>query len=247
MSSTSSKRTALITGAAGGMGQQIAKTLADQGWNLVLAHRGDAAAGERLIADIGVKQDCAIAHGVDIADEDDVERLYAAAQDGFGGLDAVVHTAGINRASPLAELAMSDFDDIVRTNLRGTFVVNKHAARHVRDGGSIVNVSSTVVRLAPPGLSAYTASKAAVDALTRILSKELAGRDINVNAVAPGPTATEAFLKATPADEQRQLAELAPLKRLGSVDDVAGIVAFLLGPTGRWINGQTVHANGGVI
>jgi len=96
-------------------------------------------------------------------------------------------------------------------------------------------------------LSAYTASKAAVDTLTRILSKELAGRDINVNAVAPGPTATEAFLKATPADEQRQLAELAPLKRLGSVDDVAGIVAFLLGPTGRWINGQTVHANGGVI
>lgn len=247
MSSTSPKRTALITGAAGGMGQQIATTLASQGWNLVLAHQGDEAAGKRLVADIGVEEDSAVAHRVDVADEADVERLYDAARGTFGGVDAVVHTAGINRASPLAELAMSDLDDILRINLRGTFVVNKHAARHVRDGGSIVNVSSTVVRLAPPGLSAYTASKAAVDALTRILSKELAGRDINVNAVAPGPTATEAFLKVTPADEQQQLAELAPLKRLGSVHDVAGVVAFLLGPTGRWINGQIMHANGGVI
>jgi 3-oxoacyl-[acyl-carrier protein] reductase len=117
----------------------------------------------------------------------------------------------------------------------------------VREGGSIVNVSSHVVRLAPPALSAYTASKAAVDIVTRILAKELRGRDVTVNAVAPGPTATAAFLNSTPDEEQKQLAALPPLGRLGKPDDIAGVVSFLVGPTGRWINGQVVYANGGII
>ena len=131
--------------------------------------------------------------------------------------------------------------------MRGTFVVNQQAARRVRDGGSIVNVSSSMVRFAPPALSAYAASKAAVDALTRILAKELRGRDITVNAVAPGPTATAAFLSSTPAEEQEQLAALPPLGRLGTPDDVAGVVSFLVGPTGRWVNGQVIYANGGFV
>ena len=128
-----------------------------------------------------------------------------------------------------------------------TFVVNQQAARRVHDGGSIVNISSSMVRFAPPGLSAYAASKAAVDVLTRILAKELRGRDITVNAVAPGPTATETFVHSTPADEQEQLAALPPLGRLGRPDDVADVVSFLVGPTGRWVNGQVVYANGGFV
>jgi 3-oxoacyl-[acyl-carrier protein] reductase len=158
-----------------------------------------------------------------------------------------VHTAGINRHAALADLDLADFDEIHRVNVRGTFVVDQQAARRVRGGGAIVNVSSHVVRLAPPALSAYTASKAAVDALTRILAKELRGRDITVNAVAPGPTATAAFLDSTPAEEQEQLAALPPLGRLGRPDDIADIVSFLVGPTGRWINGQIVYANGGFV
>ena len=145
-----------------------------------------------------------------------VSALFDAIEDRFGRLDVVVHTAGINHPVPLIDLDLADFDAIHRINVRGTFVVDQQAARRVRDGGSIVNISSSMVRFAPPGLSAYAASKAAVDALTRILAKELRGRDITVNAVAPGPTATEAFLHSTPADEQEQLAALPPLGRLGT-------------------------------
>lgn len=119
--------------------------------------------------------------------------------------------------------------------------------RRVREGGSIVNISSHVVRVSPPELSAYTASKAAVDAVTRIFAKELRGRDITVNAVAPGPTATTAFLDGTPPEEQQQLASLSPLGRLGRPDDIAAVVSFLVGPAGRWVNGQVVYANGGVV
>lgn len=159
----------------------------------------------------------------------------------------VVHTAGINRAAALTDLDLADFDAIHRVNERSTFVVDQQTARRVGLGGSIVNVSSHVVRLSPPELSAYTASKSAVDVLTRILAKELRGRDITVNAVAPGPTATMAFLDSTPAEEQQQLAALPPLGRLGRPDDIAGVGSFLVGPTGRWVNGQVIYANGGLI
>jgi 3-oxoacyl-[acyl-carrier protein] reductase len=176
-----------------------------------------------------------------------VSAVFDAVQDRFGHLDVVVHTAGINRPAALADLDLADFDEIHRVNVRGTFVVDQQAARRVRDGGSIVNVSSQVVRLSPPELSAYTASKSAVDAVTRVLAKELRGRDITVNAVAPGPTATAAFLGSTPPEEQRQLAASSPLGRLGRPDDIAGVVSFLVGPTGRWVNGQVVYANGGFV
>jgi len=228
------------------MGRVIAAKLAADGFDVAVAYAGsidlaDATVGE--IKDHG-RRDAAFA--ADIADEQAVSALFDAVEDRFGHLDVVVHTAGINRPATLADLDLADFDEIHRVNVRGTFVVDQQAARRVHDGGSIVNVSSSMVRVAPPALSAYAASKSAVDALTRILAKELRGRDITVNAVAPGPTATAAFLASTPAKEQAQLAALPPLGRLGSPDDIAGVVSFLVSPTGRWVNGQVVYANGGL-
>ncbi|HJY02254.1 MAG TPA: SDR family oxidoreductase [Streptosporangiaceae bacterium] len=238
-------RTALVTGGTGGMGRAIAAQLAADGFDVAVAYAGEIDLADATVGEIKGHGRRGEAFAADIADEAAAAALFDAVDDHFGGLDVVVHTAGINRPGALTDLDLADLDAIHRVNVRGTFVVDQQAARRVRGGGSIVNVSSSMVRVAPPALSAYTASKAAVNALTRILAKELRGRDVTVNAVAPGPTGTAAFLRSTPADEQEQLAAWPPLGRLGRPDDIAGVVSFLVGPTGRWVNGQVVYANGG--
>ena len=240
-------KTALVTGGTGGMGRVIAGRLAADGFDVAVAYTGETDLADAAVGEIKEQGRQGAAFAADIADEHEVAALFGAVDDRFGRLDVVVHTAGINRAATLTDLDLADFDAIHRVNVRGTFVVDQQAARRVRGGGSIVNVSSQVVRAAPSALSAYTASKAAVDALTRILAKELRGRDITVNAVAPGPTATAAFLASTPVEEQEQLAAAPPLGRLGRPEDIASVVSFLVGPTGRWVNGQVVYANGGFI
>ena len=239
-------RTALVTGGTGGMGRVIATKLAADGFDVAVAYVGDVDLADATIGEIKDQGRRGAAFAADIADEGAVSDLFDSIDDHFGRLDVVVHTAGINRPAALTELDLADLDAIHRVNVRGTFVVNQQAARRMRDGGSIVNVSSTMVRVAPPALSAYAASKSAVDTLTRILAKELRGRDITVNAVAVGPGATAAFLSSTPAEEQEQLAAWPPLGRLGRPDDIAAVVSFLVGPAGRWVNGQVVYANGGL-
>ena len=228
------------------MGRVIAARLAAGGFDVAVAYAGSIDLADAAVSEIKDHGRRGAAFAADVADEEEASALFDAVENRFGGLDVVVHTAGINRPATLTDLDLADFDEIHRVNVRGTFVVDQQAARRVRDGGSIVNVSTSMVRVAPPALSAYTASKAAVDALTRILAKELRGRDVTVNAVAPGPTATAAFLHSTPADEQEQLAAWPPLGRLGRPDDIAGVVSFLAGPDGRWVNGQVVYANGGL-
>jgi 3-oxoacyl-[acyl-carrier protein] reductase len=228
------------------MGRVIAAQLAADGFDVAVAYAGSVDLADATVKEIAGHGRRGEAFAADIADEEAVSAVFDAVQERFGSLDVVVHTAGINRPAALTDLDLAEFDEIHRVNVRGTFVVNRQAARRLHDGGSIVNLSSSMVRVAPPALSAYAASKSAVDTLTRILAKELRGRDITVNAVAPGPTATAAFLSSTSAEEQEQLAALPPLGRLGRPDDIAGIVSFLVGPAGRWVNGQVVYANGGL-
>lgn len=239
-------RTALVTGGTGGMGRVIASKPASDGFDVAVAYVGNTDLADMTVKEIEAHGRRGAAFAAVVADEEAVAALFDAVEDHFEHLDVVVHTAGINRSAALADLDLADFDAVHRVNVRGTFVVDQQAGRRVREGGSIINISSQVVRLSPPELSAYTASKAAVDVLTRILAKELRGRDITVNAVAPG-TATAAFLDSTPPKEQQQLAASSPLGRLGRPDDIAGVVSFLVGPAGRWINGQVVYANGGVV
>lgn len=229
------------------MGRAIAAQLAADGFDVAVAYAGEIDLADATVGEIKERGRLGAAFAADVADEASVSALFEAVDGQFGHLDVVVHTAGINRPAPLADLDLADLDAILRVNVRGTFVVNQQAARRVRPGGAIVNVSTSMVRFAPPGLSAYAASKSAVDALTRILAKEMRGRDVTVNAVAPGPTATGAFLDSTTAEEREQLAALPPLGRLGRPEDVAGVVSFLAGPAGRWVNGQIVYANGGFV
>uniref|UniRef100_UPI002600D156 SDR family oxidoreductase n=1 Tax=Nevskia sp. TaxID=1929292 RepID=UPI002600D156 len=176
-----------------------------------------------------------------------VRRMFDSAETAFGGVDVLINNAGIMNLASIADSDDALFDRHIAINLKGTFNTLREAARRLRDGGRIVNFSSSVVGLLQPTYGVYAATKAAVEAMTPILAKELRGRNITVNAVAPGPTATKLFLDGKPPEVVERLARLAPLERLGQPEDIASTVAFLAGPDGGWINGQILRANGGII
>ena len=240
-----SSRVAVVTGGSGGIGSDVARRLAADGMHVAVHYAGSAARATTVVDEITAHGGRAIAVGADVADEQQVAALFDTVEQTFGGVDVVVNTAGIMLLSPLVELDLADLDRMYRTNIRGTFVVSQQAARRLRAGGALINFSSSVVKIALPGYTAYAASKGAVDAITLILAKELSGRDVTVNAVAPGPTATPLFLDGKDETTVGRLASLAPLQRLGTPSDIAEIVSFLAGPA-RWVNGQVIYANGGV-
>jgi len=238
-------RVAIVTGGSGGIGRPTAERLAKDGMAVVITYAGNKQPADDAVAGIVAAGGAATAVRADVADENDVTELFDTAERIYGGVDVVAHTAGIMLLAPLTELDLDALDRMHRTNIRGTFVVNREAARRVRAGGAIINFSSSVVKLALPTYTAYAASKGAVDAMTLTLAKELRGRDITVNAVAPGPTATPLFLDGKPPEVVEQLTKMAPLERLGAPEDIAEVVAFLAGPA-RWVNGQILYANGGI-
>ncbi|GAA5032472.1 SDR family oxidoreductase [Microbacterium fluvii] len=241
---TSTSRVAIVTGGSGGIGRASALRLAADGTAVVVHYAGNRDRALETVRDIETAGGRAIAVGGDVADEREMLSLFDAAEEAFGGIDVLVHTAGIMPLAPIAELDLETFDRVQRTNVRGTFVVDQLAARRLRAGGAIVNFSTSVTRLQIPGYGAYAASKGAVEAITLILARELRGRDITVNAVAPGPTATPLFFEGKSQEQIDGIAASNPMTRLGTPQDIAETVAFLAGP-GRWVNGQVLYVNGG--
>ncbi|MGC4940460.1 SDR family oxidoreductase [Kribbella sp. DT2] len=237
-------RVAIVTGGSRGIGRETAARLGKDHFDVVVAYGGARAGAEEAVKEVEQAGGRAIAVQADVSDEQAVGALFDAAEQEFGGVDVVVHAAGIMKLSPLADLDLAVLDEHLKINVRGTFVVDQQAARRVRDGGAIINFSSSLTLLARPGYSAYAASKGAVNSISLILARELRGRDITVNAVAPGPTATGLFLDGKSQELIDRIAAEPPLERLGQPEDLAELVAFLAGP-GRWVNGQTIYANGG--
>ncbi|MFD9460254.1 SDR family oxidoreductase [Streptomyces sp. NPDC060027] len=244
---STSPRVAIVTGGSRGIGRESAERLAGEGYAVVVNYAGNAAEADKAVAAIGEAGGQAVAFRADVAEEAEVAALFDLAEKTFGRVDVVVHAAGVMTLAPLVDLDLDALDRMHRTNIRGTFVVDQQAARRLRGGGAIINFSSSVLALAIPGYTAYAATKGAVEAMTLILARELRGRDITVNAVAPGPTATALFLDGKDEETIARMASQPPLERLGTPEDIASVVAFLAGPGGRWVNGQVLRANGGIV
>ncbi|MFH9174346.1 SDR family oxidoreductase [Streptomyces albogriseolus] len=241
------ERVAVVTGGSRGIGRAVSLQLARDGLAVVVNYTRDAASAEETVKAITADGGRAIAVRADVADEHAVAALFDRAEQEFGGVDVVVNAAGRLALSPVADLDLAALDEIHRTNIRGAFVVAQQAARRLRPGGSFLGVSTSVVGTQFPAYGAYVASKAAVESMTLILARELRGRDITVNTVAPGPTATDLFLDGKTPEEIERLAKTPPLERLGTPEDIARVAAFLTGPAGHWVNGQVLRANGGMV
>lgn len=236
---------AIVTGASGGIGRAIALRLARDGFAVAVHYADSRASAEKVVAEIIAAGGRATAIQGDVADPDDVQRLFEQTRDTYGRVDVVVNSAGIMVNTAIADADLESFDKTMRTNLRGTFLILAQAAKHVERGGRIIALSTSVIAKALPNYGAYIASKAAVEGLVHVLANELRGEDITVNAVAPGPVATELFLKGKSEEQIAQMSKLPPLERLGTPEDIASTVAFLAGPDGGWINSQVLRANGG--
>ncbi|MEK1889196.1 MAG: SDR family oxidoreductase [Phyllobacterium sp.] len=241
------KQIAIITGAARGIGAAVAERLATDGFAVVINYANSSKAAEELAAKLRSVGQTAIAVQADVAKADEVRRMFEVTETELGKVSVLVNNAGIMNVVPLAETSDAVFEQQFSTNVQGTFNTLREAASRMADGGRIINFSTSVVGTNLPGYAIYAGTKAAVETFTRIFAKELRGRNITVNAVAPGPIATDLFLAGKSDELVQQFSKAAPLERLGQPDDIARVVSFLAGPDGGWINGQIVRANGGLV
>jgi 3-oxoacyl-[acyl-carrier protein] reductase len=239
------KKVAIVTGASRGIGRAVAKRLAQDGFAVVVNYLSNVGEAEGVVAEIrGIGGDT-VAVKADVANPADVERLFEETMKKFGSIEVVVNNSGIMPLSPIGKSDVELFDKVISTNLRGTFLVLAQAAQHIAAGGRIIAFSSSVLAKSFPSYGPYIASKAGVEGLVHVLANELRGRNITVNAVAPGPVATELFLNGKTEEQIAQIAKMAPLERLGQPADIANVVSFLAGPDGSWVNSQILRANGG--
>ncbi|SEH92237.1 SDR family oxidoreductase [Pseudomonas asplenii] len=242
-----SRKVAIVTGASRGIGAVIARQLAAQGFAVAINYASSTEEASALVVELRQAGHQAIAIKADVGNSSDVARLFEETELQLGKVDVLINNAGILKVLPLAEHSDELFDQTFAINTRGTFNTLREAAKRMNDDGRIVNFSSSTVGLNLPGYSVYIASKAAVESLTQVFAKELRGRRITVNAVAPGPVATELFLHGKSEEQVQTFARMPPLERLGQPEDIAEIVSFLVSPAAGWVNGQVLRANGGLV
>lgn len=241
------KRSVIVTGSSQGIGAAVAERLAHDGWAVTINFAGNEAPALELMRKIANAGGSAITVKADVSDPEQVTHVFDATEQAFGGVDAIVNNAGIMQLSQITETDDATFDRHVAVNLKGVFNCLREGGRRIRDGGRIVSFSTSVIGLSPPTYGVYGATKAGVEAMSRVLVKELAPRGITVNLVAPGPVATRLFLEGKSEMQIEGAKKLIPLGRLGEPGDIIGAVAFLLGPDGAWVNGQVLRVNGGMI
>ncbi|SAL73123.1 short chain dehydrogenase/reductase family oxidoreductase [Caballeronia peredens] len=246
MSQTETKRVAIVTGASRGIGAAIARRLARDGFAVAVNYASSAKEADALVAELREAGGAALAVKADVANADDVRRMFEAVEAQLGPVDALVNNAGVLKTLPLADTSDALYDQTFGINVRGTFNTLREAAARMNGGGRIVNFSSTTLALNMPGYAIYNATKAAVESFTHVFAKELRGRGITVNAVAPGPVATSLFLDGKTDEQIAAFSKMPPLERLGQPEDIASVVAFLVGPDAGWVNGQVLRANGGI-
>jgi 3-oxoacyl-[acyl-carrier protein] reductase len=242
----SAKKVALVTGAATGIGRAIAIRLAKDGIAVAVNYVGNPTQAEEVVKEIRKAGGTAEGFQADVSKVAEIKKLFNDVRAAFGGIDITVANAGIAITGvPVVDVTEADFDRINAVNYKGTYFVLQQAAIHVRNGGRIIQISSSSALYPAAGLGIYSPSKAAGRVITEILALELGSRQISVNSVFPGPTRTPLQNEAVSKEEMERIAQNMALGRMGEPEDIAGVVAFLAGPEGAWINGQQIIANGG--
>lgn len=240
-------KVAIVTGASRGIGQAIAEILAENGAKVVVNYARNQEFADAMVERISQRGGQALAVQADVSKIEDLQKLFQVTNEQFGQLDILVNNAGIMTTKPIAQITEEMFDREFAVNVKGTYFACQLAANQMQSGGKIINFSSSVVGQMTPGYSLYAATKGAVEQLTRQLAKELAPKQISINAVAPGPVATELFIKGKPDELIENIKRGIGFGRLGEPDDIAKLVLFLASDASGWITGQTLRANGGFI